>query len=1207
MRTWLTATALVIVVGILMGLAAVSCGGGKKGLPLPEANWQDDAAPGPGVDAGLDLVMLRDASGAPSGVKLYWWRVNVPNVEGYYIYRDTQHITEADPDLRVNGGNLVPQPPEDETAIVFSDAFPARVGVTYYYRVSAVDIDGDESPLSWERSITIENFYIEGFSPIQARVGQTVTITGRHFSEYNEATDAVFFTGVKNNKGPSALQVSQVQATVLTWDDSRIRVSVPIGATVGRITVQSNDTQQQTSGDFQCLSPYILSFDPDPVNAGSNLDFYGANFGTPDATNLLLVDDSAYGGVFREWADDHVRATVPTDITTGLHKFELLIDGEVTNHCWIDVISTTIPQIDKVTPNYVVRDSGSEIAVIGSGFGESASSVDVVINGVTVTSADFTSFSNTEIRFNLPAGVTLVGEAYVILHSSIDVYSNSYIYHTIPGGQESLPEGVAAGFDMGKYSDAAYDYSSSTPYVIYTDNTEHNQAGVLFLATWDSDLEEWVSETLTTANWGDVRWPRLAVDSTGKVHYAYQLFTWMTEVRYGVWDPTSGVISDERVYQASSQDTPGDYLDMYLYDDGLGNVDVVLAWSMNQAYVQCGYKLSGDSSWTVNTVYTADGAYGEVVGFYCSLDITTLPIGAPPPHGPSSLGEARGTSAIGGGSFIAGVVFGLYSADYTPNYEVRLCYSFDLDTWSMDTEVVDTSSDPITETVLRWQPGTAIPNILWCTDNEVRWARNEDGYARGTVTDGDGPYGAALELLVDPSGNAAALGHNGEYEFFVASASAPEYTWSLEFFDNPDYREPRHAGRGSATFVLDSEGGLLGAMFSLYDGDMRDIAVVVAANDLSSWEAIWTDVADGFATPGYLLSNQAVVIGEDGRPCVVFSDVDPQSGVRSLWFGRFVGETPVGGFSHLPRCQWEYFKLDSVFSGTLGRATMSLDANGDYHIAYQRNSQIVYLYGNPAEGFGSPNVLETFSAIPTAGPQIALGTDSTQDVFIATQRPDGESQVVLLSSDDNMATHTLDVIFANSATISQYDLAVRYDNGGAVIAAYLEGQVNAAFVYDVSMGSSLGFAETAGMNRGLTLTLDDDQHYCVTVADVTDTEGGFLLEWDTDTGDYALNMFTDAAAESMTMSQCRVEYGPVMTYVDGGYDTGGDYYWKDLYVSLLDDAGRSEAWVSSYSDDASISVYHSVDAYEPWLNVYAWHPTIPSMSCLFVSTYASYE
>jgi hypothetical protein len=1206
MKTWLIATALAVSAAILLvGLSSVSCGGGKRSLSLPLASGPDGALD-EDFDAGLDLVMTRDVSGAPSGVKLYWWRVNVPNTTGYYAYRDTQPITEANPALRVNGGNQVPQPPEGTTAILFDDKFSATEGVTYYYRVTAVDIDGDESRLSQQRSITIQDFMIEGFSPIQGRVGQTVSITGRRFSEYNEATDAVYFTGVKNNKGPSALRVDQVQATILTWEDNRIRVSVPIGSTVGRITVQSNSTQQQTSGDFQCLSPYILSFDPDPVNTGYPLSFYGANFGLPDGTNLLLVDDVPYGGVFRSWSDDQVMAIVPDEITTGLHKFEMLIDGEVTNHCWIDVIATYAPYISSITPNYAVRNGDYEIHILGRNFGTIQDDVDVVFNGVSVSSDDFSLFSDTEISFPMPADTTLVGEVYVIRHDTTDVSSNHYIYHALNGWQESLPEGVAAGFNMGEYSDTAYDYNSGAEYVIFTDNTPNNydSEATLFLAYWDSGESEWVSEVLVST-WEEMRWPRIAVDTNGIVHYAYQHYGWMSEVRYGTWEPGVGVTGDEQVYQAGSTDTPGDDLDMYLNDDGSGNVDIVLAWSMNGAQVQCGYRMSGASGWTVNTVYTADGAYSEEVGFYCSVDVSQLPVFSPP-HGPSSLGaSSRRTSAIGGGSFIAGITFGLYSPDYTPNWEVRLCYSFDLDTWNNDSEIAGTSSDPITETVLRWQPGTATQNILWCTDNEVRWARDDDGYIRETVTSGDGPYGAAVDLFVYGNGDQYAVGHSGEYTFFKGFRGDPDYTWNLEYVDDNEYREPTHVGRGGAQIIHDGS-GFIGAHFSCYDAAMRDVAWVQFWDDMSSG-CPWEDIADGFATPGHLLSNQAVVLGEDGRPNVVFSDIDPQSGERSLWFGHFTGVMQMGGFSHVPWCQWEYTKLDSNASGTLGRATMSLDASGDFHIAYQRSSQMVYMSGNPTDGFSSPAVLETFTAIPTAGPQIALGTDSTQDVYIATQRPGSNSEVVLLESDDNMASHSLKVVFSTANVISQYDVAARYADGRPVVAAYLEGATNSVSVYDDYAGSTFNFPETAGMNKGLTLTLDDLEHYCITVADISGGGGGYLLEWDDEVGDYVLNEFTSQAAYSMTMSQCRVEYGPVMTYVDGGYVDDPGYYWADTYVSMLDDMGRNEVWIDWYEDEEDISVYHSLDAYEPFLNVYATHATVPTISNLYVGTYVSWE
>lgn len=310
-----------------------SCGGGSN-ISAPLLN------PGGGGinndSSGLEI--LRDASGAPTGVRVYMWRDNNADTSGYYLYRDTKPITTADPALRANNGNLIPQPPSTQQSIVFDDLFPARIGATYYYRATTVDIDSEESDLSFERNITIAKFSISNFSPSQGRAGHYVYIYGNYFSEYDDLTDSVYFSGVTNDKGPSALIPAFVQAEVIAWENTRITVRVPVGSTVGPIRVISNNVPLETSAHFTCISPYILSMIPDPATAGQSFEIYGANFGDPSGLNMLLVDGVAYPGLFRSWSPNHVSGTLPSTLAEGLSKIELLIGTEVTNHYYCDIV-----------------------------------------------------------------------------------------------------------------------------------------------------------------------------------------------------------------------------------------------------------------------------------------------------------------------------------------------------------------------------------------------------------------------------------------------------------------------------------------------------------------------------------------------------------------------------------------------------------------------------------------------------------------------------------------------------------------------------------------------------------------------------------------------------------------------------------------------------------------------------------------------------
>lgn len=298
---------------------------------LNRAPGGDDLNPvSPGNASGIEV--MRDTSGAPTGIRVYWWRDNSDDTVGYYLYRDTSPITGPNPALRVNNGNLIAQPPSTQTAIIFNDYFQAGYGNTYYYRATTVDLDNEESAMSFERSVTIQQFSIASFSPRQGTTGSYVYISGSYFGAYDELVDAVYFTGVSDDKLITALVPALVKAEVISWGNDSITVRVPKGATVGPIQLVCNNIPSFTAQVYTCTSPYILSITPDPATAGESISINGANFGSPDGTNLLLINDIPYGGLFRVWSDTLAGCTLPSDLQPGIVKIELQIGGYVTNY-----------------------------------------------------------------------------------------------------------------------------------------------------------------------------------------------------------------------------------------------------------------------------------------------------------------------------------------------------------------------------------------------------------------------------------------------------------------------------------------------------------------------------------------------------------------------------------------------------------------------------------------------------------------------------------------------------------------------------------------------------------------------------------------------------------------------------------------------------------------------------------------------------------
>lgn len=1136
---------------------SVSCGG--KNSRGPEILLDGAVGTPTGLSGQPDLMMLKDVSGAPMGVRISWWRVNEDDVIGYYLYRDTSPITQPEQSLRVNGGAIIHQPDETVQAIIFDDLFGAQVGETYYYRVTAVDFSWDESRLSLQRSIAISPFIIDSFSPLRGPVGRTVTILGDYFGDYSDQTDAVYFTGVRNDKGPSSLFLDNIQASIVSWENDRIQASVPLGATIGPIMVVSGNSPQQTNGDFECTSPYILSVSPDPATAGEEIAFYGANFGPPDALNKLLVDDNAYSGVFTYWSDDHVVADLPGNLEARLSKLELLIGTEITNPYYCAIISGNQPVIDKITPGFGdAGEFGTPVEIQGSYFGDDANVVTVWFNGVMLTSRDFSSFSDTSIGLTIPEGASRTGEVHVIVDDYGPLESNHYLYHTLPGGwTPDFDMGVAAGANVGVYSDVAYD-GDGQPYIIFGERTQDSSGVYLYLAYQDAG--DWIIEELSRQFMnGEFRYPRIAVDPYGVAHFAYQWDVPIgSEVRYGTWD--AGTVTDELVYTTGTGTYPGEYLALLIMDAGGGAVNRYLAWSNELDAVMAAWKLGAASTWTIDTVYTANPGYYERAGYYCSLD-----------H-------------YGGYLHVA---YGLYSETSTPYNKLRVAYYAGGPTgWNHNT--FGASDAAITETYISHNADRVY--VLWSTNDAVNWSHHDgiSDFVTTEITSGGGLYGAALGLYIDLSTDEQyAYGNENENACFFAIYDPGSNEWDSINELNPDGRRVAHVGRGGAAMNFTGEE----LVMSVYDPDMRDSALIVYDIDGIHWE----DIADGFATPGYDLSNRAIVCDSNTVPHVVFGDIDPVTDERTLWMARIAD----GGGLNAPPPEykaWEFCQIDSAPSGTLGHATMAIDSNDDYHIAYLKGDDVMYVAGS-FDNFSMPKAVFSPGNISTA-PRIALGVNSALDVnILAPIQPFGNYwYVYLLQSGDGMATWSEnDTAIASTSAITQYDLAIRHD-GYAVMACYQTGPWgDGVVVWEQTDWSANYFTSMAGMNAGITLTLDEDMRYSITATRLSDGTGQ-LLQWDGVTGDYVLGQFTAGADGATMMSQWRNEYGPFISYSNEdviGQDsiTEGWLYWDD-------GRGFRDYHVWSFFGD-SMPLRNSVDPFYYYAGIFAYYADVAE--CRYLS------
>lgn len=140
---------------------------------------------------------------------------------------------------------------------------------------------------------------IQNFTPSSGKAGDHVTISGTNLSG---TSTVVKFNGV--------------QGTVNSGNSTSIDVTVPQGATSGKITVTTTGGTATSSSDFTISSanaPNILDFNPKSGSVGSTVQISGTNLG---GTSSVVKFNGVLTPVF-SFGPTYIQVTVPVGATTG--------------------------------------------------------------------------------------------------------------------------------------------------------------------------------------------------------------------------------------------------------------------------------------------------------------------------------------------------------------------------------------------------------------------------------------------------------------------------------------------------------------------------------------------------------------------------------------------------------------------------------------------------------------------------------------------------------------------------------------------------------------------------------------------------------------------------------------------------------------------------------------------------------------------------
>ncbi|MCH7471541.1 PKD domain-containing protein [bacterium] len=290
------------------------CIGGRTAEPgagtlLPTAEPGAGTLPGldegaaPPVDAlssnsGLSGQVMRSSSGNPTGIRVRWASL-IGDVIHYHLYKSADPIPDS---ARGNssfwwdepGVFVISQPGVPGSDIVIDDTFAIAIGEDWYYRVSAVDSDGDESHLSPELQVAVVAFDVTRLTTPLVRVGGTFVIEGSRFGMYDPTGDKVEVQGVEWQDGIGFVPLL-IEAPVVSWEDERIEAQLPLGATSGPAVVTVAGASAPTPEDLTNADPYITSLAPLTASVILLVILQGNNFGDNfDAAHRVIFSGTEY-------------------------------------------------------------------------------------------------------------------------------------------------------------------------------------------------------------------------------------------------------------------------------------------------------------------------------------------------------------------------------------------------------------------------------------------------------------------------------------------------------------------------------------------------------------------------------------------------------------------------------------------------------------------------------------------------------------------------------------------------------------------------------------------------------------------------------------------------------------------------------------------------------------------------------------------------
>lgn len=259
-------------------------------------------------------------------------------------------------------------------------------------------------------SIEIRDISIDGFQPLAALGGDTVTIIGSGFDE-NIVLNAVEFSGTSK------------LADVLRSSNDELEVIVPDSALAGTVRVVVGVNSAASQVPF-LLSPSISSINPDAALPGAQIVIQGKNF-TTNLNRLVIfagdiLVDSIFGG-----SSSQVVFPLPLGLNVGPTSMKVgtiltANDTVFAPSLPFIVLDPEVPAITEITPR--AATPGSDIRLFGNAFKADPDSIFVTLNGIRI--GTFKELDDDEMLITIPESIDVSGLGQLVTEITVSVLNS---------------------------------------------------------------------------------------------------------------------------------------------------------------------------------------------------------------------------------------------------------------------------------------------------------------------------------------------------------------------------------------------------------------------------------------------------------------------------------------------------------------------------------------------------------------------------------------------------------------------------------------------------------------------------------------------------------------------------------------------------------------------------------------------------------------